>query len=399
MLALLASVPTALGQDAAPKAAPEPQPPANTSPADPPAPGEVPPPVDVAASVLDAAALESLVAKLDDPSLIEREQAMAALRRLPGVTLRAVEQYLRRPTLSGEQRVRLAQVGQSVFAKEPRAALGVSFMQGMLDDEDGHVQVDTPTAGWDSARVLRPLDVIRSIDGIRVRSRLEARAAIISHDPGEIIPIDILRNGQPGTVRVRLGNFADLGDRGFIDPTVHEASWRLRLSRAVNESSKPLIVDLTQGEWSNEASSDSSARIMERMNHPITSEPLRTQMRQIPVSDVSASGPSRATGEREVNDFGQASLPLRSGPSRREMGGNVPNGALPRGFARAMIESNRRIRDSLLQSVAHWKQMAADPNITPERAAKILEQVAAYEKRLAQVTEELNELERDADDR
>lgn len=400
MLVVLTLLPCARAQDVAPKAAPEPQPPANTGPADPPAPGEAPaPPIDLAPPVLDAAALESLVAKLDDPSLMQREQAMSALRKLPGITLRAIEQYLRRPSLSGEQRVRLAQVGQSVFAKEPRAALGVSFMQGMLDDEDGHVQVDTPTAGWDSARVLRPLDVIRTIDGVRVRSRLDARAAIISHDPGDIIPIDILRNGQPGTVRVRLGNFADLGDRGFIDPAVHEASWRLRLSRSGGEFTKPLIVDLAQGEWSTEPSSDPSSRIMERMNHPITSEPLRTQMRQIPVSDVSASGPSRATGEREVNDFGQASLSIRSGPSRRELGGDVPNGAMPRGFARAMIESHRRMRDSLLQSVAHWKRLAEDPNITPERAAKILEQVADYEKRLAQVSEELNELERDAGDR
>lgn len=399
MLALLASVATALAQDGASKAAPEPQPPANTSPADPPAPGAAHSPAVVpAVPDLDAAALEALVSKLDDSSLAERERAMDALRKLPGVSVRAIERCLRRDSLSPEQRVRLGQVGQSLFLDEPRAAMGVSFTQGLMDDEDVQVQVESPTPGWDAARVLRPMDVLRTIDGLRLRSRAEARAAIISHDPGETVSLEIIRNGQPGTVRVRLGDFADLGNRGFIDAVTYEAAWRLRLARANAESSKPLIIDVVHEDWSNEPVSDGLAR-MERMNHPITSEPLRTQMRQIPVSDVSAAGPSRATGEREVNNSGQASLTFSSGPSLRGLGGNVRNLGIPRDMARAMIESNKRVRDGLIQSIAHWRQMAADPNISAEQAAKIRDQVERFGQRLARLEEQINAQEQLGNDR
>lgn len=399
MLALLALVPTALAQDAAPKAAPEPQPPANTSPADPPAPGAAHAPAVVpAAPALDAAGLEAIVSKFDDSSLAERERAMDELRKLPGISVREIERCLRRDSLSPEQRVRLGQVGQSLFLDEPRAAMGVSFTQGLIDDEDVQVQVEAPTPGWDAARVLRPMDVIRTIDGLRLRSRSEARAAIISHDPGETVSLEIMRNGQPGTVRVHLGNFADLGNRGFIDGVTYEAAWRLRLARANAGSSKPLIVDVAQEDWSNQPESDGLVR-MERMNHPITSEPLRTQMRQIPVSDVSAAGPSRATGEREVNDSGQASLTFSSGPSLRVLGGNARNVGIPRDMARAMIESNKRVRDGLIQSIAHWRQIAADPNISPEQAAKIRDQVDRFRQQLARLEDQINAQEKLGNDR
>lgn len=398
-LALLTSLSSARAQDAAPKAAPDAQPPVNLGPVDPPAPGEAAAPGDVATAVpaLDGAVLESLLVKLDDPSIAEREHAMAALRGLPGVTVRAIEQVLGKPTLSAEQRVRLLQVGRALFMSEPRAAMGVSFTQGMMEDEDGQVQVSEPTPGWDSARVLRAWDVIRSIDGLRLRTRAEARAAIISHDPGDTVSLDILRNGQPGTVRVRLGNFIDLGSRGFIDAATFEAAWRLRAARSIADGSKPLVIDVAAEEWSSEPAGDGLSR-MERMNHPITSEPLRTQMRQIPVSDVSASGPSRATGEREVDEFGQAGLTIRSGPAVRMRGENR-RGGMPPEFARAIVESNRRLRDSLIQKIAMWRQMAADPSIDAKQAAELRFRADQYERRVAQLEVDILEQERDAGDR
>ncbi|MFO0834349.1 MAG: PDZ domain-containing protein [Phycisphaerales bacterium] len=396
MLALLTSLSPALAQDAAPKAAPEPQPPVNTSPADPPAPGEATPPAATPApATLDMAALDSTLAKLDDPSIEEREHAMNAIRTLPGMSVRAIGQAMQKPTLSAEQRVRLSQVGQSLFLDEPRGALGVTFNVGGIDDEEGQVQIRETTPGWDSSRALRPWDVVRSIDGLRLRTYAEARAAIISHDPGDTVSLDIVRNGQPGTVRVRLGNFADLNKSGLIDPLAYEAAWRLRASRMISEATKPLVIDLAADEWSNEPTIDGPPAV-ERMNHPITSEPLRTQMRQIPVSDLSAAGPSRASGERNVSDLGQMGSVRSDRPSLRVLARNQGRVEVPPEIVRRMLEAAQQQRAVLKRDIAGLRQRAADPNADARTVEILRRQVAGLEEVLAGLDQQIDDQRRDA---
>lgn len=412
LLALTASLLSApaSAQDRPRAADPKVQPPASqptkTGPLDPPAPGEAAPPggaqapapeVPTASPVLDMVAVDALIAKLDDPSLMEREVAMTSIRNMPGISVRAVEEMMRRSSLSPEQRVRLSQVGQVVFMGEPRAAMGVRFA-GLADDEEGQVQINEPTQGWDSARVLRPWDIIRSIDGQRIRSQGEARAAIVSYDPGDSVTVEIIRNGQPGTVRLRLGNFADLGNQSYLDRATLEAAWRLRSARLSGERAKPLMVDVPEGQWASDAAPRGNPNI-ERMNHPITSEPLRTQMRAIPVSDLAASGPSRASGQRESGSANEAAYSGERVRPTRVFPGNRRNAGLPPEIARMMLDSSRRQRASLNQQIASIRQLAADPNADPARAELLRRQAEALSRLVAQLDEEIAQQQRDAGDR
>ena len=68
-------------------------------------------------------------------------------------------------------------------------------------------------------------------------------------------------------------------------------------------------------------------------------------------------------------------------------------------FARAIVESNRRRRDSLIQNIAMWRQMAADPGIDAKQAAELRLRADQYERRVAQLEVDILEQERDAGDR
>lgn len=399
MLALLTSLSPARAQDAAPKAAPEPQPPVNTSPADPPGPDEAPlPAVLRGVPELDAAALESLISKLDDPSLAERDHAMGAIRDLPGVTMLAIEQSLRKETLSAEQRARLSQVGQTLFMNEPRAALGVRFA-GMGEDDEGQVQISEPTQGWDSARVLRPWDVIRSIGGLRVRSQAQAKAAIVSYDPENIVELDIIRNGQPGKVRVRLGSYFDLNNGIGLQASVLEAAWRVRSSRVTPASVTPLILEVRDEAWEGDTPPTAGDGGERWMNHPITSEPLRTRMRDIPVANLTASGEARSTGERTADlmaDVGAYARPDRPGQiiaNRRNAG------QIPREVAKMIADSNRRQRAWLDEQISMFRRLAADPNTDPARAEVLRRQAEQLQTVMTQLEAEINEIARENDDR
>lgn len=399
----------ARAQDGAPRAIPDDnaQPPAiNPGPIDPPPPGEAPNqnqvPLAPAAAPLDTAALDSLIAKLDDPALMEREVAMTAIRNTPGLSLRGVEAMMQRTSLSPEQRVRLTQVGQSIFMNEPRAAMGVRF-SGFSDEDDGQVQIDDPTPGWDSARVLRPGDVLRAIEGFRIRTQSEARAAIISYDPGDTVSVDILRNGQPGAVRVRLGRFADLQDQRALQRPVLEAAWRLRAARSAPSLAKPIAIGLAEDDWTPAAPGDERPTRMERMNHPITSEPIRTQMREIPVADLTASGASRAAGERETGLGADAFL---SNSGRRDgvvniriNGRGAPGQRVPRDMSRMMLDISRQQRGALQRQIAQIRQMAADPNADAAMATLLRRQAEDLSTQLARLDGEIEELTRDAGDR
>jgi len=52
---------------------------------------------------------------------------------------------------------------------------------------------------------LLPGDVVTTVDGEDVREGYALTSAIRSHDPGEVVPISVERNGRPLLIRARLG--------------------------------------------------------------------------------------------------------------------------------------------------------------------------------------------------
>ena len=118
--------------------------------------------------------LATLLPRLGSDSLAERESASQALQRDREITLDMIERALtNNASLSPEQLERIGQVGAELFAKQPHAALGVSFSWGERSP-DG-VEISGAIAGFDSQRVLQPGDIIQSLDGIPRRRAKMAR--------------------------------------------------------------------------------------------------------------------------------------------------------------------------------------------------------------------------------
>jgi len=166
------------------------------------------------------ARLEELVRMLDSPELSLREIATQSLRDNQMVTLEVLETLLRDgAALSAEQRVRIETLARDKFVRRPRGALGVQF--GMLDGSGEGVAVGATIPGFQSAEVLRPGDIIVMMGTTPVRYNDDARAAIISHEPGEVVDVQIKRRGEAMTVSLRLGSFSTLPNATRLDaPTV-----------------------------------------------------------------------------------------------------------------------------------------------------------------------------------
>jgi hypothetical protein len=174
--------------------------------------------------------LEPLIVSLDSADADERLGAGKTLEQDPRLSLDALEWHLAQPRpLTAEQRERLTRAGRRIFDSTPRAAMGVQFARS--DGASGGVEIAGTVQGFDSFRQLRAGDIIRSIGGVRTTSQASARCAIISHDPGELVPVELLRRGEPMIVNLRLGSFAELTNAVDLNNQTLDAAWGLRLAR------------------------------------------------------------------------------------------------------------------------------------------------------------------------
>ena len=197
--------------------------------------------------------LTPLISALDAPDLAQREAAVETLLTDQRITLREILGLLAEVTaLTPEQRARLNGAAREMFALSPRAAMGVQF-GGTV--EKG-VAIQSAVDGFDSARVIRPGDVVLAANGIEV-TQTRLRAIILSHDPGESMVIRLRRLSEDGTEeivesRVTLGSMNRLRGGGFIDAGTMFEAWRERLARAgVSEapSQAPIQSDVDHAQW------------------------------------------------------------------------------------------------------------------------------------------------------
>lgn len=187
--------------------------------------------------------IADLVTKLDDPDLKIREDATRALRlhvdnfgpTAEGAMtheeqLKLLLEQFRTRDLTLEQETRLSLIARDLFAMTDRAGMGVSFA---IENDVGGVGIagTVRQEGFYAHEVLKPGDVIRSADGIPVRSSSEMRAAVLSHDPGEIMSLTILRGGTIRKVDLKLGNFAQLDRPQLPENRTLDHAWKLRLNR------------------------------------------------------------------------------------------------------------------------------------------------------------------------
>lgn len=165
--------------------------------------------------------IEQIVERLASQSWEEREAASEELMALP--MPEAQGPIIRRLELGGltpEQRHRLVDAASRRLVEQPRGALGISM--DMFGNPFGGVRVSAVIPGMPASEVLRPGDVIETINGQPITS-----SAVLS---------DLIQRLAPGTpVRLRIHRPV-LDDQG-----------RPRRDRAGQPVSKPLEVTMKLG--------------------------------------------------------------------------------------------------------------------------------------------------------
>lgn len=193
-------------------------------------PGVVPEGVDVPAACLR---------DLESESIELRERASSTLRNwAKGSPDRLLAILSSNST--PEQRERVVALAFEAFNSSSRGALGVEFAQlgirqglaGEDEFEEG-IPINATIPGFDSGRVLKSGDLLRSIGGVRVRTNQQCRVEIISYDPGQQVRLEIEREGRPMFVTVRLGRWNDLqgGQGAPVASQIRQAAWKSRVAR------------------------------------------------------------------------------------------------------------------------------------------------------------------------
>ncbi len=171
--------------------------------------------------------IAELIARLDSPVFAARSRAMVDLLQREDLTLDAAEWLLTEPDLSAEQRLRLERVALEIFARGPRGAVGIRFPP----EADGPVRIQDVLDGFPASGVLRAGDQILEADGMAMARQATFRAAILSHAPGELMPMTLLRDGARLEVEVPLSSFAALTGAAPPRPGDLLAAWTLRRAR------------------------------------------------------------------------------------------------------------------------------------------------------------------------
>lgn len=214
--------------------------------------------------------IADLVTKLDDPDLNTRESATRALRMhadnfgpaadgalTQEEQLKLLLEQFRTRDLTLEQETRLSLIARDLFAMTDRAGMGVSFA---LEDGSGGVGIagTIRQPGFYAHECLKPGDVIRTADGLPVRTRQEMRAAVLSHDPGDTMALTVLRGGTILKVDLKLGNFSNLGNPEIPEHRTIDRAWKLRLNREIGarakaaDDARPVITGpLDEDRWAN----------------------------------------------------------------------------------------------------------------------------------------------------
>lgn len=197
--------------------------------------------------LLPKADLERLVAALDADDPAARENATRALAEDQRVTLRRLEPYLSDAALSREQRRRLLSSAFDRFAREPRAAMGVSFEP--LAREAG-LRLATVVPNFPCATLLKPGDRVLAFDGVALRDQQHAVATIIAHDPGDEIEVSLQRQGESLTIAVPLGRRDRLDTPVPASGQMLVEAWTIRSRDFAADVEAPVIDSgLAPGEW------------------------------------------------------------------------------------------------------------------------------------------------------
>jgi len=172
----------------------------------------------------------SLVDRLGADTWIERDLATLDLADLSNeISLADLEVFFSDPTLTPEQRARLKLICVDRFVDFPKGGLGVSF----LNVEPGSIEVkpipDNPN--FPASMMLQPGDAIARVGGVMMTSTLDLRVQILSREPGETLPVTVIRNNELIEMELPLGSFSDLVSGSRLDRFQSMLALELRWER------------------------------------------------------------------------------------------------------------------------------------------------------------------------
>lgn len=172
-----------------------------------------------------------LVLLLEDDSWELREQSTRMIGDAnEGFELDMLAPILERGDLSVESRTRLRRAARDLFARTPKAGLGVGF--GAM--RDGGIEIGTVVPDierFPAAGLLMPGDLILGTRGQSLDSSEELRSQIISYGPGELLNVQIIRNGETLDLDLPLGSYDFLTGAAPIIPSIADRAIAIRWAR------------------------------------------------------------------------------------------------------------------------------------------------------------------------
>jgi hypothetical protein len=326
-------------------------------------------------AIATAPPLDAVVADLASSAVQARIKASEQLSE-GAFTLRDLEGALRGGSLTPEQRQRLMGAARSRFFSGPRAAMGVWF-NVTVPDVRGAV-VDRLRGEFPAAAILKPDDRILHADGVVIDRRETLQKIIVSHDPGDEVPLVVEREGATIELRVPLGNFEQLRQERYKH--IWDLAWDYR-SRAYawspGSDQKPIESGLLESAWRPMEELDEDAEMLGQLPW------IRARLRD-PAGErlgVAAGGESRLglglSGETKV-----ASL---RGP---QVGGLDP--------LQLQIQIDQQQRANLALQLRQAQARLADRTLDPGQRRVVEAEVASLKQGIDQIDAQIQMLQRRA---
>ena len=320
--------------------------------------------------------MEQLIGQLSGDEWARREGAERMLMLAPTGLLPTIESRLAAGRMSPEQRIRLQRVGLRLFSRLPRAAMGIQFANR---NDQAPAEISTTLPDFDASRVLRGGDVITRMDGQAIRTGLDLRSAIISHDPGELVGVTVTRDDRVVQVSFALGSYARLNNAALNEAVLAQA-WRWRLARRLSPGAatpEPPIEPPFESPDGRVASggvpSDTASR---------------ASMTVYQLGAVAAVAAGRSHTTPATAGFASATL-ITDASDRRPR---------PRNADRARMLSNRadtlRRRASMLQQQIAFLDRALESADDPEIKQRLSEQRIAFATRHQVILRDILQLQR-----
>lgn len=185
----------------------------------------------------DESIVRELVELLDDDDWLQRDLATIELGELdPGITLEMIEALIERPGLSPEQLARLRLAALRRYAMRPKGALGVSF--GTIRVGAIEIQPIPEDDDFPATKVLKDGDQIAMVADRIIDGSFSLRIEILSREPGDILPVTVLRGQRVLHLDLELGSFDDLSGAVRMDSDLLNSALALRWERARRGQSK-----------------------------------------------------------------------------------------------------------------------------------------------------------------